>query len=129
MALPYQQILFERKEQFSMSRQKNGSQYDNYPRATELHDRPSHAHRVGEEQGKQDHLTGPELSRQNQEHNREAHLQAQPPTVGHGIVAFGHDDIAARAFQLWLDRGSPEGSPEEDWFRAAEELRLRKTAV
>jgi hypothetical protein len=84
---------------------------------------------VGEEQGKQDHLTGPELSRQNQEHNREAHLQAQPPTVGHGIVAFGHDDIAARAFQLWLDRGSPEGSPEEDWFRAAEELRLRKTAV
>jgi hypothetical protein len=32
-------------------------------------------------------------------------------------------DIAALAFKLWQDRRCPEGSPEEDWFRAVEQLR------
>jgi hypothetical protein len=31
--------------------------------------------------------------------------------------------VAARAFQLWQERGSPIGSPEQDWFRAEEELK------
>ena len=26
--------------------------------------------------------------------------------------------IAILAYQLWLERGRPVGSPEEDWFRA-----------
>ena len=26
---------------------------------------------------------------------------------------------------LWQTRGCPEGSPEDDWFRAAQELRAR----
>jgi hypothetical protein len=26
--------------------------------------------------------------------------------------------VAKLAYQLWLQRGSPEGSPEEDWYRA-----------
>jgi len=26
--------------------------------------------------------------------------------------------IATLAYQLWLERGRPVGSPEEDWFRA-----------
>jgi hypothetical protein len=26
------------------------------------------------------------------------------------------------AYQLWLERGCPVGSPEQDWFRAEEEL-------
>lgn len=34
-----------------------------------------------------------------------------------------HDTIAVRAYQLWLDRGCPVGSDQEDWFRAEEELR------
>jgi hypothetical protein len=42
-----------------------------------------------------------------------------------GAKAFGHDDIAALAHQLWLARGCPDGSPDEDWFRAAEQLRSR----
>jgi hypothetical protein len=45
--------------------------------------------------------------------------------LGHGIAAFGHSDIAALAYELWEARGGPEGSPEEDWFRAAEILRSR----
>jgi len=35
-----------------------------------------------------------------------------------------HDQIAARAFQLWLERGCPEGSADEDWHRAEAELRV-----
>jgi hypothetical protein len=47
--------------------------------------------------------------------------------VGHGIVAFGHNDIAALAHELWQARGCPEGSPEEDWFEAVKKLRSRNT--
>jgi len=31
--------------------------------------------------------------------------------------------VASLAYQLWLDRGSPQGSPDEDWFRAESLLR------
>jgi hypothetical protein len=37
-------------------------------------------------------------------------------------------DIATLAYQLWTDRGSPIGSPEEDWFRAEEELKGKGTS-
>ena len=29
-----------------------------------------------------------------------------------------HEDIAEFAYALWQERGSPVGSPEEDWFQA-----------
>ncbi|MGO4879660.1 MAG: DUF2934 domain-containing protein [Bryobacteraceae bacterium] len=29
------------------------------------------------------------------------------------------------AYELWQNRGRPEGSPEEDWHRAVEQLRSR----
>src|SRR5579884_1078797 len=32
--------------------------------------------------------------------------------------------VAALAYQLWLERGRPEGSPEVDWFQAEQELTL-----
>jgi hypothetical protein len=35
----------------------------------------------------------------------------------------GHDQIAALAYELWQSKGCPEGSAEEDWFRAIERLR------
>jgi hypothetical protein len=31
-------------------------------------------------------------------------------------------DIARLAYSLWEARGCPGGSPEEDWFRAEQEL-------
>ncbi len=40
-----------------------------------------------------------------------------------------HDEIAALAYEFWIQRGSPVGSPEEDWFRAEEELKSRKVNV
>ena len=36
-----------------------------------------------------------------------------------------HNQIAALAYQLWLDRGCPHGSPEDDWHRAEAKLRTR----
>jgi len=35
------------------------------------------------------------------------------------------EQIQALAHQYWIDRGSPIGSPDEDWFRAEEEIRRR----
>ena len=32
------------------------------------------------------------------------------------------DEIAKRAYSYWLARGCPENSPDEDWFRAEQEL-------
>ena len=33
--------------------------------------------------------------------------------------------IAARAYELWQERGSPVGSDQDDWFRAEQELKGR----
>lgn len=107
------------------TRYNNGSHYENHQRAAELHDAAAHAHRVGEQQGKQDHLTGHEHSRQALVDSQEAHEQTRTVAASHGIAPFGHEDIAALAHELWKARGCPEGSPEEDWFHAAEQLRSR----
>jgi Protein of unknown function (DUF2934) len=107
------------------TRYNDGSHYENQERASELHDAGAHAHRAGEQQGKQDHLTGHEHSRQALADSQEAPKQTQTASASHGIAPFGHDDIAALAHELWKARGCPEGSPEQDWFHAAEELRSR----
>ncbi len=33
------------------------------------------------------------------------------------------DEIAARAYRCWHERGCPHGSPEDDWHRAEREIR------
>jgi hypothetical protein len=38
----------------------------------------------------------------------------------------GHEEIALRAYSLWEKRGSPIGSPDEDWFCAEQELRAER---
>ncbi len=38
---------------------------------------------------------------------------ATPPT----------EEVAALAYQLWIERGSPHGSHDEDWYRAEQQLR------
>ncbi len=39
------------------------------------------------------------------------------------------DEIALLAYTCWQARGCPDGSPEEDWFRAQEELGVRGKGV
>ncbi|MFN7995428.1 MAG: DUF2934 domain-containing protein [Bryobacteraceae bacterium] len=41
----------------------------------------------------------------------------------------GQSEVAALAYQLWQDRGSPVGSPDEDWFRAERELSVPTETV
>jgi hypothetical protein len=105
------------------TRYNNGSHYENHQRAEELQDGAAHAHRSAEQQGKSEHLTGHEHSRQALEHD--AHQHPQGAENAHGIATFGHADIAALAYELWQARGCPNGSAEEDWFHAAAELRSR----
>jgi|SRR5271157_1549122 len=104
------------------TRYNNGSHYENHQRAAELHDLGAHSHRAGVQHGKQDHLTGHEHSRQALEHSEAAHRSTQVAEAG-GLAAPSHDDIAARAYELWQAKGRPAGSAQEDWLRAAEELR------
>ncbi len=33
------------------------------------------------------------------------------------------EQIQALAYQLWIERGCPVGSPEVDWLRAEDEIR------
>ena len=52
----------------------------------------------------------------------EAPGQVAPP------APLEHKKIARLAHAIWEARGRPYGSPEEDWFRAEEELRRKKSA-
>jgi hypothetical protein len=101
------------------TRYNNGSHYENHQLAAELHDGAAHAHRVAEQHGQQDHLSGHEHSRQALEHSQTAYLHSQ------AAAAFGHADIAALAHELWIARGCPVGSPDEDWLQAVKQLRSR----
>ena len=33
-----------------------------------------------------------------------------------------NEDVERRAYTLWEERGRPLGSPEEDWYKAKDEL-------
>ncbi|HEX5000016.1 MAG TPA: DUF2934 domain-containing protein [Terriglobia bacterium] len=33
-----------------------------------------------------------------------------------------YEEVAYRAYMLWEHRGRPDGSPDEDWYRAQEEI-------
>ena len=43
--------------------------------------------------------------------------QAGQPT------SIAEEQISARAYELWIERGCPIGSPEVDWYNAEQELR------
>jgi hypothetical protein len=112
------------------TRYNNGSHYENHQLAAELHDNAAHAHRsAAEAHEKQDHQTGQERSRQALEHSQQAYQRAEQAhrdaVNEHGIATFGHEDIAEAAHALWQARGCPEGSPDEDWFDAVQQLRTR----
>ncbi len=51
------------------------------------------------------------------------------PEYGTKIAAESptEERISALAYELWIQRGCPIGTPEEDWCRAEEQLNQRKT--
>jgi hypothetical protein len=57
----------------------------------------------------------------------EKEMDPVPPVV----LPSAHDkaeteEITRLAYQYWQQRGCPIGTPEEDWFRAEEEIKLRQ---
>lgn len=58
--------------------------------------------------------------------------EVAPETPPEATEVGGHPepgDIAGLAHQYWEERGRPLGTPEEDWFRAEKELKLRGQSV
>lgn len=55
----------------------------------------------------------------------ESQTEHQKSRTEHATNGIAPEDIAALAYELWQDRGCPDGAPEEDWFRALEVLRSR----
>lgn len=110
------------------TRYNNGSHYENHPAAAEARDHAEHEHIAAGQHGQEEHLTAHEQSRHALEHGHEAHHASNGGTTGHGIAAFGHNDIAALAHELWQAKGCPEGSADEDWAQAVKELRCRTVA-
>jgi hypothetical protein len=47
------------------------------------------------------------------------------PTDNHETMSL-REQIESLAYSLWQERGRPEGTPEEDWFRAEEELKANR---
>lgn len=43
-------------------------------------------------------------------------------------VQIADEDVRARAYELWEARGRPDGSAEDDWFAAEEQLRAERDA-
>lgn len=50
---------------------------------------------------------------------QESEMQSGDPT---------HDEIAARAYQCWQERGDEPGSCETDWQQAEQKLRAERAA-
>lgn len=56
-------------------------------------------------------------------------MQNEPLEMAAQTVILERDnreEIATLAYAIWIQRGSPVGSPEEDWFRAEKEVKKRK---
>jgi hypothetical protein len=47
----------------------------------------------------------------------------KPAAKKQTTIAPSRDEIARLAEKFWAERGRPEGSPEQDWLRAEQELK------
>jgi hypothetical protein len=46
-----------------------------------------------------------------------------------GGTVYTDEELAAEAYRCWHERGCPEGSPEVDWRRAQERLRVKRASA
>jgi hypothetical protein len=108
--------------------------HDSHHKAAEYHNLAAHAHRTAAvHHGQEDHLTGHEHSRQALEHSNTAYQHSlgmrEKAKTDHIVTVrvqeSRQEDLPVLAYKLWQVRGCPEGSPQEDWFRAVKELESR----
>ena len=52
-------------------------------------------------------------------------MNQDPHKTSPGFIILSSKDIAARAYEIYLQRGASEGLDREDWLRAEHELQLR----
>jgi hypothetical protein len=52
-----------------------------------------------------------------------ASSQAEVAVENQPEITPSQEDIAKLAYSLWQARGSSDGSPEDDWLRAEQELK------
>jgi hypothetical protein len=51
---------------------------------------------------------------------------SDPDVQAGGTATVEEPAIAVRAYELWQERGCPNGYDQEDWFRAEQELKGRR---
>ncbi|MGJ5819144.1 DUF2934 domain-containing protein [Paludibaculum fermentans] len=110
--------------------QLNASVRQQHQQAAEIHTRAAQAHlAAADSRENQAPQTGQKRSSQALEHSQQAynrtgrlHLDGVP---GDGPGGFNHQQVAILAHSLWEARGCPYGSPDDDWFRAAQQLHDR----
>lgn len=51
-----------------------------------------------------------------------------PPAPVDEPAPVNEQDVAALAYQRWLERGCPHGSPEKDWYAAERELQSKSNS-
>lgn len=59
-------------------------------------------------------------------HDERIHVDSTPAIAESATRAPGHEEVARLAYLHWEARGFQGGSPEEDWFRAEEELKRQQ---
>lgn len=78
--------------------------------------------------------SGPKMAKAEPEHVRAADVgttesvesgEERSRDPAGGASEIDPQQIAVLAYQYWEERGRPESSPEQDWFRAEEALRSR----
>ena len=52
-------------------------------------------------------------------------MNQDPHTTLPAFILLSPEDIAIRAYQLYLERGQADGFDSDDWFRAEQELKVR----
>lgn len=70
-----------------------------------------------------DSTARPQASRHAGEHHPLVTNGPDPASNPGGWVASTHEQIAVRAYELWVARGEPVGDGREDWFEAERQLR------
>ena len=61
----------------------------------------------------------------NGKHLKPPDARSEQPAELPASILLTELDVANLAYQRWVKRGCPEGSPEEDWYEAEHELQSR----
>jgi hypothetical protein len=56
-------------------------------------------------------------------------IKTTPKPMERATAGPTQEQVAALAYQLWLQRGCPVGSDREDWFQAEAQLTVRQAAA